>query len=77
MCPAAKRPFDVGIEAKYTWTLKLAMLFVEREFGETYTENGISVLLHRLGFSQTKTTYTMDLADPAGKKRSGQKSFLH
>ena len=62
---ATKRPVDVGIEAKYTWTLKLAMLFVEREFGETYTEKGMSVLLHRLGFSHTKATYTMELADPA------------
>ncbi|KZS44587.1 transposase [Paenibacillus glucanolyticus] len=62
---ANKRPVDVGIEAKYTWTLKLAMLYVEREFGESYTEKGMSVLLHRLGFSHTKATYTMELADPA------------
>lgn len=42
---ANQRPVDIGIEAKYTWTLKLAMLFVERGFGESYTEKGMSVLL--------------------------------
>lgn len=39
---ATKRPVDVGIEAKYTWTLKLAILFVERKFGKTFTERGMS-----------------------------------
>jgi putative transposase len=62
---ANKRPVDIDIEAKYTWILKLAMLFVEKEFGESYTKKGISVLLKRLGFSHTKATYTLELADPA------------
>lgn len=62
---STKQPVDVGIEAKYTWTLKLAILFVERKFEKTYTERGMSKLLHRLGFSHTKATYSMELADPA------------
>ncbi len=36
---ATKRPDDEGIEAKYTWTLKLAMLFVDRELGDTKKRN--------------------------------------
>nr|WP_128759022.1 IS630 family transposase [Paenibacillus mucilaginosus] len=72
---ANKRPVDVGIEAKYTWTLKLAILFVEREFGESYTEKGMSVLLHRLGFSHTKATYTMELADPQEQTAFKSKTF--
>jgi transposase len=72
---AHKRPVDVGIEAKYTWTLKLAMLFVEREFGERYTEKGMSVLLHRLGLSHTKATYTMELADPAEQEAFKTETF--
>jgi transposase len=46
-----KRPADVGFEAKYTWTLKLATHYIEREFGQTFSERGLSLLLHRLGFS--------------------------
>lgn len=72
---ANRRPVDVGIQAKYTWTLKLAMLFVEREFGESYTEKGMSVLLHRLGFSHTKATYTMELADPAEQAAFKSETF--
>jgi transposase len=72
---ANKRPVDVGIEAKYTWTLKLAMLFVEREFGERYTEKGMSVLLHRLGLSHTKATYTMELANPEEQQTFTSKTF--
>ncbi|ANS73181.1 transposase [Paenibacillus yonginensis] len=72
---ANKRPVDVGIEAKYTWTLKLAMLFVEREFGECYTEKGMSVLLHRLGLSHTKATYTMELANPEEQHTFTSKTF--
>ncbi len=70
-----KQPVDVGIEAKYTWTLKLAILFVEREFGETFTERGMSKLLHRLGFSHTKATYTMELADPAEQAAFKKETF--
>jgi len=72
---ANKRPVDVGIEAKYTWTLKLAMLYARREFGESYTEKGMSVLLHRLGFSHTKATYTMELADPAEQAAFKSETF--
>ncbi|MFB5676554.1 transposase [Paenibacillus terreus] len=72
---ATKRPVDVGIEAKYTWTLKLAILFVEREFGKTFTERGMSKLLHRLGFSRTKATYTLELADPEEQAAFKQETF--
>lgn len=61
---STKRPADVGIAAKYTWTLKLAIHFVEQKFHATFTERGMSKLLHRLGFSHTKATYTLELADP-------------
>ncbi|WP_187434396.1 helix-turn-helix domain-containing protein [Paenibacillus methanolicus] len=60
---------------KYTWTLKLAILYVKREFGETFSERGMSKLLHRLGFSHTKATYTMALADPEEQKTFTDRTF--
>jgi transposase len=72
---ATKQPAEVGIEAKYTWTLKLAILFVEREFQETFTERGMSKLLHRLGFSHTKATYTLELADPDEQEAFRNETF--
>lgn len=57
-------PSDVGFEAKSTWTLKLIAAYVEREFGQTFSEKGISRVLQRLGFSYTKATYTLASADP-------------
>lgn len=71
----SKRPVDVGIEAKYTWTLKLAMLFVEREFRKMFTERGRSKLLHRLEFSYTKATYTLESADPDEQETFRNKTF--
>ncbi len=59
-----QQPSDVGFEAKSTWTLKLVAAYVEREFGQPFSEKGISRVLQRLGFSYTKATYTLASADP-------------
>lgn len=71
-----KRPADVGFEAKYTWTLKLAIRYIEREFGQTFSERGLSLLLHRLGFSYTKATYTLAAADPKEQSEFREKTAL-
>jgi transposase len=71
-----KRPADVGFEAKYTWTLKLATHYIEREFGQTFSERGLSLLLHRLGFSYTKATYTLAAADPEEQKEFREKTAM-
>lgn len=42
---AHKRPVDVGFEAKYTWTLKLTIHYIEREYGHTFSERGLSFIL--------------------------------
>ncbi|WP_159886005.1 IS630 family transposase [Paenibacillus puerhi] len=57
-----KRPADVGFEARFTWTLKTIAMWIKREFGETFTERGVSKMLERLGFSYTKATYTLTRA---------------
>ncbi|MFD1774608.1 winged helix-turn-helix domain-containing protein [Paenibacillus rhizophilus] len=70
-----KRPVDVGFEAKYTWTLKLAIRYIEREFAHTFSERGLSLLLHRLGFSYTKATYTLARADQQEQKAFREKTL--
>ncbi|WP_240418976.1 IS630 family transposase [Paenibacillus periandrae] len=53
------RPVDVGFKARYTWTLNIIRKWIQREFDQTFTEKGVSKLLTRLGFSYTKTTYSL------------------
>ncbi|WP_230986981.1 helix-turn-helix domain-containing protein [Cohnella fermenti] len=53
-----KKPVDVGIEARHTWTLGILVSWIEQRFQQSFTEKGVSKLLKRLGFSYTKATYT-------------------
>lgn len=71
-----KRPADVGFDAKYTWTLKLVIGYIEREFDQTFSERGLSLLLHRLGFSYTKATYTLTAANPEEQQRFREKTAI-
>lgn len=71
-----QRPAGVGFEAKYTWTLKLATRYIEREFGKTFNLRGLSLLLHRLGVSYTKATYTLAAADPEEQKEFWEKTAM-
>ncbi|KXT20530.1 transposase [Heyndrickxia coagulans] len=59
-----KTPAEVGFEAKYTWTLQLIADWIQQEFQQSFTPKGVSKMLHRLGFSYTKATYTLAKADP-------------
>ncbi|WP_171716535.1 winged helix-turn-helix domain-containing protein [Paenibacillus phytohabitans] len=68
-----KRPVDVGFDAKYTWTLKLAIGYIEREFNQAFSERGLSLLLHRLGFSYTKAT----AADPEEQQKFREKTAIN
>lgn len=61
-------PHEVGFTAKHNWTLLLAAEYVKREFGQSYTLAGMSKLMHRLGLSFTKPTYTLAAADEAKQK---------
>lgn len=70
-----KVPADVGFEAKYTWTLSLIASWIEREFNQSYTPKGVSKMLHRLGFSYTKATYTLANADPEEQRKFKEKTF--
>ena len=47
------------------WTSPLVREWILREFGIVYADRGVLKLLHRLGFSHTRPTYTLAKADPA------------
>lgn len=58
-------PHEIGFQSKYSWTLFLIGEYIKREFGHTYSLRGISKMVHRLGLSYTKPTYTIAAADEA------------
>lgn len=60
---AYKTPRDIGYENYYNWTLSIIAEFIQREWGQTYTLRGVSLLLKNLGFSYTRPTYTLNMAD--------------
>lgn len=70
-----KRPVDVGFPAKFNWTLAIVAAFIEREWHQTYTLRGVSILLHDLGLSYTKPTYTLANADPIKQKQFIEETF--
>jgi transposase len=61
-------PVDVGFEAKYNWTLAIVAELIQQKWGPTYTLRGTSEILHRLGLSYTKPTYTLANADEGKQK---------
>ena len=58
-----RRPHDLGFPSKYNWTLKIIVAYVEKTYGEKYTLPGMSKILHEMGLSYTKATYTLTAAD--------------
>jgi len=63
-----EKPLDVGFEARHTWTLAILSSWIERQFGPSFMDKGVSQLFNRLGFSYTKATYTLARANPAEQK---------
>jgi transposase len=56
-------PHEVGFIAKFNWMLELICEYINREFGVSYSIRGSSKLMHRLGMSYIKPTYTLAAAD--------------
>ncbi|WP_411814290.1 helix-turn-helix domain-containing protein, partial [Cytobacillus horneckiae] len=46
----------------YNWTLAIISDFIQREWGQTYTLRGVSLLLEDLGLSHTRPNYTLKKA---------------
>ena len=72
---AYKTPDEVGFPARSNWTLLLGAQFIEREFGVSYTQKGVSKLFHALGLSYTRPTYTLKKADPQRQRQFKEETF--
>ena len=59
------QPHEVGFTAKFNWTLQLIVIgtYIKREYDKSYSIRGASKMMHRLGLSYTKPTYTLAAAD--------------
>lgn len=68
-------PYEVGFTSKHNWTLHLAVEYIKREFSKDYTLAGMSKLMHRLGLSFTKPTYTLAAADEEKQKEFTETTF--
>jgi transposase len=68
-------PHEVGFTAKFNWTLEIIASYILREFGHTYSIRGVSKLMHRLGMSYTKPTYTLEAADEEKQREFVEETF--
>ncbi|GGK09677.1 hypothetical protein GCM10007063_35160 [Lentibacillus kapialis] len=57
-------PVDVDFPAEMNWTSSLIREWIKQKYNVTFSDRGVRALLHRLGFSYTKPTYTLAKADP-------------
>lgn len=62
-------PKEVGFPVEMNWTAPLLREWIERIFGIKYSNRGAVELLHSLGFSCTRPTYTLAKADPEQQER--------
>jgi transposase len=56
-------PKECNCGESTNWTSKLVQEFIKNEFGKGMGLTGIQALLHRMGFSFTRPTYTLARAD--------------
>lgn len=57
-------PKDAGFSVEMNWTAPLLQQWIEKTFSVTYSIRGTLNLLHSLGFSCTRPTYTLANANP-------------
>jgi len=55
---------DVGFSVEMNWTAPLLQQWIKKTVGITYSVRGTLKLLHSLGFSCTRPTYTLAKANP-------------
>lgn len=68
-------PVDVGFEATYNGTLAIIASLIEKKWGKTYSIRGVGEILHRLGLSYTRPTYTLAHADEDKQKEFVEQTF--
>jgi transposase len=69
------QPHEVGFTAKFNWTLQIIGDYIKREYNQSYSIRGISKLMHRLGLSYTKPTYTLAATDEEKQKAFVETTF--
>jgi hypothetical protein len=65
----------VGFKSKFNWTLEIIAAYIKQEFGHEYSLRGVSKMMHRLGLSYTKPTYTLAAADEEKQKEFAENTF--
>lgn len=56
-------PHDMGFNGRYNWTAKLASAWFKREFDITYAESSMLQVLHQIGLSYSRPSYTLAKAN--------------
>jgi transposase len=56
-------PKEANIGVSANWTSLIMQDFIQKEFGKKLSPTGIQKMLHRMGFSFTRPTYTLARAD--------------
>lgn len=72
---AYQTPVECGFPARANWTLALVVQLIKDKWDVTYTLKGASRLLHSLGLSYTRPTYTLKKADPAKQEKFRDETF--
>lgn len=62
-------PAGVGFPASYNWNAGIIREYVLREYNVKYSIRGMTMVLHRLGLSFTRPTYTLKKADPEKQEK--------
>ncbi|WP_179871732.1 IS630 family transposase [Bacillus cereus] len=56
-------PKEFGLKSEMNWTAPLLREWIYREWNIIYKDRAVLNILHRLGFSHTRPTYTLEKAD--------------
>ncbi|PEK74974.1 IS630 family transposase, partial [Bacillus toyonensis] len=56
-------PAELGLKSEMNWTAPLLREWIYREWNIVYKDRAVLNILHRLGFSHTRPTYTLEQAD--------------
>ncbi len=56
-------PAELGLKPEMNWTAPLLREWIYREWNIIYKDRAVLNILHRLGFSHTRPTYTLEKAD--------------
>lgn len=59
-----KQPVDFDFPAEMNWTSFLIRDWIKQEYDVTFTDRAVRIMLHRLGLSYTRPTYTLAKANP-------------